>query len=34
VVTFAGAPPGRYPFLVVGNGAEARGAIEVVEEQR
>ncbi len=29
VVTFEGAPPGRYPFLVEGNGAPARGVVVV-----
>ena len=29
VVTFAGAPAGWYPFVVVGNGMEARGAVVV-----
>lgn len=31
LVTFADAPPGRYPFSVVGNGAEGRGAVVVGE---
>ena len=34
VVLFAGAPPGRYPFVVVGNGTEARGAVVVGEPRR
>jgi plastocyanin len=34
LVTFEGAPLGRYPFLVAGNGAEARGAITVAEPSR
>ena len=34
VVTFEGAPVGRYPFLVAGNGVEARGAITVAEPPR
>jgi plastocyanin len=34
LVTFAGAPLGRYPFLVVGNGSEAKGAITVAEPRR
>ena len=29
VVSFVGAPPGRYPYLVLGNGAPKRGAIVV-----
>src|SRR5690606_28187848 len=32
VVTLQGAPPGRYPFLVEGNGAPARGAVVIVAE--
>jgi plastocyanin len=31
LVTFEGAPVGRYPFVVVGNGTEARGVIVVAE---
>ena len=31
LVSFQRAPPGRYPFVVAGNGAEARGAILVGE---
>ncbi len=34
LVTFVGAPPGRYPFLVVGNGSEGRGAVVVGEASR
>ena len=34
VVTFAGAPPGRYPFVVVGNGEDGRGAVVVSEVER
>ena len=34
VVLFAGAPPGRYPFVVVGNGTEAHGAVVVVDPKR
>ena len=34
VVTFADAPPGLYPFLVVGNGTQAPGTIEVGEAKR
>ena len=34
VVLFAGAPLGRYPFLVVGNGTEAHGAVVVVDPKR
>ena len=30
VVTFAGAPPGKYPFVVIGNGEDGRGAVVVV----
>lgn len=29
LVTFTGAPAGRYPFVVAGNGVEGRGAIVV-----
>lgn len=29
VVSFEGAPPGRYPYLVLGNGAPKRGAVIV-----
>ena len=32
VVTFAGAPPGSYPFVVTGNGEESRGTIVVAPE--
>lgn len=31
VVSFAEAPAGRYPFVVVGNGTLARGSVVVVE---
>ena len=34
VVLFAGAPPGRYPFWVVGNGVEALGAVVVIDPKR
>jgi plastocyanin len=34
VVTFADAPPGRYPFVVVGNGEQGHGEIRVVEPKR
>ena len=34
VVTFADAPPGRYPYLVIGNGAEGRGQVVVGEPER
>jgi plastocyanin len=34
VVLFAGAPPGRYPFVVVGNGTEALGAVVVIDPMR
>ena len=34
LVTFEGAPVGRYPFVISGNGAEARGAIVVAEPSR
>jgi plastocyanin len=34
LVTFEGAPVGRYPFVVAGNGADARGAITVTESSR
>ena len=34
VVLFAGAPTGRYPFVVVGNGTEAHGAVVVREPER
>jgi plastocyanin len=34
VVLFAGAPIGRYPFVVVGNGTEAHGAVVVREPER
>lgn len=34
LVTFAGAPPGRYPFVVVGSGTEARGVVVVREPKR
>ncbi|MSR36886.1 MAG: hypothetical protein EXR95_09670 [Gemmatimonadetes bacterium] len=34
LVTFAGAPLGRYPFLVVGNGTRGMGAITVAEPKR
>lgn len=30
VVTFAGAPPGNYPFVVTGSREEGRGAVMVV----
>lgn len=30
VVSFDGAPAGRYPYLVLGNGAPKRGAVVVV----
>jgi len=33
VVDFEGSPPGRYPFVLVGNGAEGRGVV-VVEARR
>jgi len=33
VLSFAGAPEGRYPFVVEGNGAPARGVV-VVESER
>jgi hypothetical protein len=29
VVSFTGAPTGRYPFIVAGNGAAARGVVVV-----
>jgi hypothetical protein len=34
VVLFAGAPIGRYPFVVVGNGTEAYGVVVVREPER
>ena len=34
VVSFEGAPVGRYPFVVAGNGQEARGAVFVAEPPR
>jgi hypothetical protein len=34
VVSFDGAPPGRYPFIVEGSGAPARGAVSVVSGGR
>jgi plastocyanin len=34
LVSFQGAPVGRYPFVVAGNGTEARGAIVVAEPSR
>ena len=34
LVLFADAPPGRYPFVVVGNGTEAHGAVMVVDPKR
>jgi plastocyanin len=34
VVSFAQAPPGTYPYVVIGNGEEGRGAIVVSEEER
>ena len=34
VVLFAGAPTGRYPFVVVGNGTEAHGTVVVREPER
>jgi len=34
LVTFEDAPPGRYPFVLSGNGTEARGAIVVAEPTR
>jgi hypothetical protein len=34
VVSFDGAPEGRYPFLVEGSGAPARGAVSVVSGGR
>jgi plastocyanin len=34
LVSFADAPVGRYPFVVAGNGAEARGSIVVAEPSR
>jgi hypothetical protein len=30
LVSFEGAPPGRYPFVVEGSGAPARGVVSVV----
>ena len=33
VVSFADAPAGSYPFVVVGNGEEARGTIVVAPEE-
>lgn len=32
VVTFAGAPPGSYPFVVTGSGREGRGSVVVVPQ--
>ena len=34
VVFMEDAPPGRYPFLVVGNGAPTRGAVVVPSDDR
>jgi plastocyanin len=34
VVSFADAPPGTYPYVVRGNGAEGRGAVVVAEDDR
>lgn len=34
VMSFEGAPPGRYPFLVEGNGVTAAGAVVVTDEER
>jgi plastocyanin len=33
LITLADAPTGRYPFVVIGNGAEARGAVVVAETE-
>jgi plastocyanin len=32
VVSFAAAPPGAYPYVVIGNGEDGRGTIVVAEE--
>ena len=34
VTLFEGAPLGRYPFVVVGNGTEGRGVVVVTEPER
>ncbi len=34
VISTAGAPPGRYPFVVEGNGRPARGALVVLDPSR
>ena len=34
VVTFADAPPGLYPFVVIGNGVTGKGSIQVDEPKR
>ena len=34
VVSFEGAPPGRYPFRIEGNGEPAHGAVVVAEPVR
>jgi len=33
VLTFEGAPPGRYPYLLEGNGASGRGVIIVTRPE-
>jgi plastocyanin len=33
VVSFAQAPPGTYPYVVIGNGEEGRGTIVVAEDE-
>lgn len=33
VISFEGAPPGRYPYLLEGNGAMGRGVIVVAEPE-
>ena len=32
LISLDGAPPGRYPFVVEGNGAPTRGAVVVADE--
>jgi plastocyanin len=34
VVSFDQAPPGTYPYVVIGNGEEGRGTVVVAEQER
>jgi plastocyanin len=34
VVSFAEAPPGTYPYVVIGNGEEGRGTVVVADEEQ